>query len=280
AREERLARSLLPPPRSTSSFPRFSLSCPTPIFPSQPDPHSSLPPRAAPLLALPRPTRETSPTTASLLAPRSHRRLARGAAHCSASPPGAYPAPPDPVLPCTCARGCGFLVPVHGGLAGAQPLDLCHPLLPLRRPGAPSRRSQSPPASPVSLCRSPPPSSPCCRLPEAPCDVLCWTVKICKIDYMDAKTIPGPPSIFSVIFCQLPQRRVKYLYHRLWKRQVPIRTKTPSPFRDSSSTATDGSNIYKTCTTTVHPRRPRGRQVPCHDPEHLRNMNNYFLFET
>ena len=37
---------------------------------------------------------------------------------------------------------------------------------------------------------------------EAPCDVLCWTVKICKIDYMDAKTIPGPPSIVSMIFAK------------------------------------------------------------------------------
>uniref|UniRef100_A0A8R7V5N9 Uncharacterized protein n=1 Tax=Triticum urartu TaxID=4572 RepID=A0A8R7V5N9_TRIUA len=235
AREERLARSLLPPPCSTSSFPRFSLSCPTPIFPSQPDPHSSLPPRAAHLLALARPARETSPTTASLLAPRSHRRLARGAAHCSASTPGAYPAPPDPVLPCTCARGHGFLVPVHGGLAGAQPLDLRHPLLPLRRPGAPSRRAQSPRAFPVSLCRSPPPSCPCCRRPEAPCDVLCWTVKICKIDYMDAKTIPGPPSIFSVIF--LPSTTMT--------RQVPLPSSPETPSTPTHEDAKSVSGFIK-----------------------------------
>ncbi|XBH56754.1 hypothetical protein VPH35_078502 [Triticum aestivum] len=43
------------------------------------------------------------------------------------------------------------------------------------------------------------------------------------------------------------------------------------------SSSTDDSNDYETCTTTIDPRRPRGRQVPCRDPEHLWNMNDYFL---
>ena len=52
---------------------------------------------------------------------------------------------------------------------------------------------------------------------------MCWTVKIGKIDYMDAKTIPGPPSIVSGIFPpstttavirQVPLRITKFDYHR------------------------------------------------------------------
>ena len=117
------------------------------------------------------------------------------------------------------------------------------PLLPLRRPGAPSSsrpfattraccrhhrtwlclarvlpcRASVPAGAPLLLpflCYKPTPtfrfgqcSSPKFLLSiviahEAPCDVLCWTVKICKIDYMDAKTIPGPPSIVSMIFAK------------------------------------------------------------------------------
>ena len=44
------------------------------------------------------------------------------------------------------------------------------------------------------------------------------------------------------------------------------------------SSSTDDSNDYETCTTTVDPQRPRGRQVLCRDPEHLRSMYHYFHY--
>ncbi|KAM3263003.1 hypothetical protein ACQJBY_053258 [Aegilops geniculata] len=85
------------------------------------------------------------------------------------------------------------------------------------------------------------------------CVVLCWTVKAGKIDYLDAKTTPGPPSIVSGSFSPstttvvIPLRITKFNYHR--REPVPKRVPLPSTVEDPV------------------------------DPEHPRDMNNYFHYE-
>ena len=64
-------------------------------------------------------------------------------------------------------------------------------------------------------------------------------------------------------------------------RQVPLRPARERLRPVYNYRRQDRTDKYpdNACTTTVAPRRLRGRQVPRRDPEHLRNVNYYFHYE-